>query len=40
MSGGNKKSHTYLNKNLKLSAAGLFKYVRRFCYQQALKLEG
>ena len=35
MSGGNKKvKHT---QTFQLSGAGLFKYVRPFCYHQALK---
>ena len=36
MPGGNKKV-TRTETNLQLSAAGLFKYVWRFCYHQALK---
>ena len=31
-----RKGHTYF-KNLQLSAAGLLKYIRTFCGQQALK---
>ena len=39
MSGGNKKiTHTWTN--LQLKAAGLFKYVWPFCYQQRLKVYG
>ena len=36
MPGGNRK-FTHTETNLQLSAAGLFKYVRPFCYHQALK---
>ena len=36
MPGGNKKV-TYTYTNLQLSATGLFKHVRPFCYHQALK---
>ena len=35
MPGANKKV-TYTLTNLQLKAAGLFKYVRPFCYHQAL----
>ena len=34
--GGNKKA-TYTQTNAKRSAVDLFKYVRPFCYHQALK---
>ena len=37
MPGGNKKDTHTEKKNLQLKAAGLFKYVWPFCYDQALK---